>query len=297
MFNDMLYQIPKLFPSSDAMNKVICLPGNGSKGFSALMTDAIPDLEIQRASQCFPLYYYEPVETATGYAPKDVCGDYVRRYAITDEILDAFQRELPDGNVTKENIFYYVYGALHSLQYREIYKNELLKGLPRLPIPVVRLAYQGFVDAGKKLAELHLGYERVEKHPGVQVVIDAPSGMDERETFRVKKMRYAKKIKDDFHTPRTLIYNDYVTIRNIPGEAYEYVVNGRTPIDWVVERYQIKVDEASGIVNDPNDWGAELKDPNPRYIVDLIARLATVSVETIRIQKALPNWSEKSFKS
>ena len=128
---------------------------------------------------------------------------------------------------------------------------------------------------GRQLADLHINYESVPPYAGVQVT-GTDSGF-----FRVQKMRFPKKGKKD-----TIIYNSKITVSNIPAEAYEYVVNGKSAIEWIMERYQVKVDKASGIKNDPNDWADEVG--NPRYILDLLLSIINVSVQTVDLVNGLP---------
>ncbi len=193
---------------------------------------------------------------------------------ITDEILtdyrDSFGRA-----VSKDDIFFYVYGLLHSREYRAEFEADLKKMLPR--IPRVK-AFKEFVKAGRALSELHLNYETVEPYPLIENVMPNAS-------LRVTKMRYAKEGRQDNKT--TIIYNDDIILTGIPKEAQEYLLGSRSALDWIIERYQVKTDKASGIVNDPNAWGDEHGDP--RYVLDLVKRITTVSVETVKIVNGLPS--------
>lgn len=166
-----------------------------------------------------------------------------------------------------------MYGFLHLPSYREKFSAELKKSLPRIILVGESEKFLRISEAGRKLAEIHLNYEKFEKPDEVEVKI-------EKENFLVKKIRFAK---DD---RSTIIYNEYITIKNIPLKAYEYVVNGRSPIEWVMERYQVKIDSASGIENNPNDWCTE--HDNPRYILDLLLSCITVSLKTLEIVENLP---------
>ncbi|CAJ3856644.1 helicase domain-containing protein [Burkholderia pseudomallei] len=193
-----------------------------------------------------------------------------------------FQATYPGETVSKEDVFYYVYGLLHSPDYRERYADTLRKELPRIPCVKTAADFWAFSNAGHKLADLHVNYETVEKYPlqiedGGLLLTDAD--------YRVEKMRYGKINKDKDLS--TLIYNDKITVKGIPLEAYEYVVNGKPALDWVVERQCVKTDKDSGIVNDANDWAIETMN-NPRYPLELFQRIVTVSLETVKIVKALP---------
>ena len=178
-------------------------------------------------------------------------------------------------NVSKEDIFYYVYGFLHCPEYREMFANDLKKMLPRLPLVEDVKDFWKFSNEGRKLAELHINYETVPAYDGV-VLKGAES-----EFYTVEKMRFPKKDQKD-----TIIYNSRISISNIPAEAYEYVVNGKSAIEWIMERYAVTTHKDSGIKNDPNDWATEVE--NPRYILDLVLSIINVSVQTVEIVKRLP---------
>lgn len=229
--------------------------------------------------QCFPLYYYEETEVAAQpdlFANKNV-EKYTRRDGISDFI---HQKALAQygGDVTREDIFYYVYGILHSPEYRERFADDLKKSLPRLPLVKDRGDFEIFSKAGRALADLHLNYENRKPPKSVRVT------GDENRFFRVTRMKFggAGKNKD-----KSIIqFNEFIRIEGIPLEAYEYIVNGKSALEWIMDRYAIKTDTASGIVNDPNDWAAEHH--QPRYILDLLLSLITVSVETMKIVHSLP---------
>ncbi|WP_228028112.1 DEAD/DEAH box helicase [Chitinibacter fontanus] len=294
-FNNCVYQMPKIFPVPSAENLVICVTGIGeSKGFTPLISNSVPNLHLVAGSQCFPLYLYEAqtdgakkVDTHQGDLLAGVYEQgleintqgYTRKDAITDEGLAHFHAAYPDQNISKEDVFYYVYGLLHSSDYRERYADNLSKELPRIPCVKTYADFQAFSQAGRDLAELHLNYETVEMYPA-QIVGGALLLKDS--DYRVEKMKYGKD-KDK----TTLIYNDKITITGIPLEAYEYVVNGKPALDWVVERQCVSTHKDSGIVNDANDWAIETMQ-NPKYPLELFLRVVTVSQETMKIVNALP---------
>ncbi|WP_406017251.1 hypothetical protein OHA07_08085 [Micrococcus luteus] len=179
--------------------------------------------------------------------------------------------------------FFYVYGLLHSPDYRERFAADLKKMLPRIP-QVPSSDFRAFSDAGRALSELHVGYESVEPYSLQEHWAIDPEALDEAERFRVTKMKYGGKAGA---WDKTVVkYNGYLTLSGLPVEAQRYTLGSRSAVDWILERYQVKTDKASGIVNDPNDWGREHGDP--RYIRDLLGRIVTVSLETIRIVDALP---------
>lgn len=282
--NEMMYQIPKLFPQSTTSNPVICVQGLGStKEYSVLITDTIPDLGFNAGCQCFPLYWYDDstadiADLFNQYADEDVLNKYDRKDGVTDYILKE-ARKLYGTKVKKEDIFYYVYGFLHSPEYRTVFASDLKKSLPRLPLVDNPEDFWAFSKAGRELAELHLNYETVEPYQGVEFEEKPVCG------YGVEKMRFGK-IDSKTADKSTIIFNGGLTIKNIPLEAYDYVVNGKSAIEWVMERYQVTTDAKSGIVNDPNKWAEEHNDED--YIFNLVLRMITVSLETMKIVNALP---------
>lgn len=277
--NDMTYQMPRLFPTSDSENRLICTPSVGDKkAFCCLMTDAIPDLHVIETTQCFPLYWYEEDkgegEIDMFSEKKDDGPRYVRKDGITDYIWDLAKEQYHTSAISKEDLFYYVYGLLHSEDYRKEFAADLKKMLPRIPLVEKESDFKSFMKAGRALADLHLHYEDEEPPEGVIVEKEA-------DDYHVTKMRFGGK-KDK----SVILYNDAITIRNIPLTAYDYIVNGRSAIEWVMESYRVKTDKASGIVNDPNDWAKEHDDP--AYILRLLLSVITVSEKTLAITSALP---------
>ncbi|WP_218829607.1 DEAD/DEAH box helicase [Gallibacterium anatis] len=283
-FNDMTYQIPKLFPTPITENKVICVTGLGSNLFSTLITNVIPDLNIMKAgSQCFPLYLYEE--------DKKEQGKYHRTDAITDQGLTYFTEYYADFNIQKEDIFYYIYGLLHSEEYRQRYADNLKRQLPRIPrVKNVKDFWQ-FVQAGRALAELHLHYDQVPMYDGVlfsgglKIIEDKLTGGSiafKPEDFYVEKMKFVQKADKS-----KVKYNEKFTIENIPLEAFDYIVNGKSALEWVMERQSVKVDKDSGLINDANDWAKETMN-NPKYPLELFLRVITVSLKTREIVKNLP---------
>lgn len=293
-----------MFPTSSHKNLVICVSGVGvTKDFSCIITDMLPDLELIGKSQCFPLYWYEEnknKQQTLSLFDTESSDDYIRRDGITDWILKEVRTRFGNARkITKETIFYYVYGLLHSPKYREAFAADLKKSLPRIPIVEDIDAFLDFSYAGKQLANLHLNYEEIPAYEGVTVIGDrqkeeAPDGRMIAGTtdlyavkvdykyYEVEKMRFPKKGQKD-----TIIYNSSIRIENIPDEAYEYIVNGKSAIEWIMERYQVKTDPSSLIKNDPNDWSRE--HDNPRYILDLLLSVINVSVQTMEIVKKLPD--------
>lgn len=289
-----LYRMPRIFPSAVAENLIICVSGIGDKvAFSSLMTNVVPSLHMVDidGSQCFPLYIYDEPTKEPEVAPAQpslfnqtsaaapLC---TRRHALTDDGLAHFQVAYPDEAITKEDVFYYVYGVLHSPEYRERYADNLNKELPRIPRMRTATGFWAFSGAGRQLAELHVNYEAVEPYP---LTIEGGGLLLKDDDYRVEKMRYGKSGKDKDLT--TVIYNSKITVTGVPLEAYEYVVNGKSALDWVIERQSVKTDKDSGITNDTNAWATETMN-NPRYPFELLQRVITVSLETMKIVRALP---------
>ncbi len=270
------YQLPTIFPSPSSRNLVICVTGSGgTKDFSVIITDCIPDRQMQFNGQCFPLYYYEE-RTKNNPSLFDAIGEseYIRRDGLSEFIFERAKRQYGK-NVSKEDIYYYLYGIMHSRHYRIEFANDLKKMIPRLPLIENVKDFWTFSKAGRHLAELHLNYEHIPPYEGI-LVKGSESGY-----FKVEKMRFPTKGQTD-----TIIFNSRIQVTNIPSKAYEYKVNGKSAIEWIMERYQIKVDKASGIKNDPNDWA--LESGNPRYILDLLLSIINVSVQTVEIVEGLP---------
>ncbi|GAA5153523.1 hypothetical protein GCM10025768_23300 [Microbacterium pseudoresistens] len=253
----------------------------------ALMADGLVSLHLNGDSQVFPRYTWEPASAPDGalnleaLAASDtdeVVDGHRRVDNITDATLDAY-RQVHGDVVTKDDIFYAIYALLHHPTYRETYAADLQKMLPRIP------QVKGFAEyarIGRELAELHVDYESVAQHPlNEELSLTAPD--DPYERYRIDKLSWISR-KD--HTG--IRYNEHLTITGIPENESEYKVAGRSPLEWVIDRYKVTTDKKSGIVNDPNAWLREQE--NPRYVVDLIRSLVTVSLETQRLIAELPEF-------
>lgn len=273
--NEYQYKFPSYFPSKETENLIIVVNGVGSsKEFSPLISNKIVDLQTLSNAQVFPLYVYEN-NLNNKLSLFDVNNEIQkRRDGVTDFILER-GKTIYGKSITKEDIFYYVYGVLHSLDYKNLFEDDLKKMLPRIPLVEDVKDFWLFSKSGRKLAELHINYETVESFKGVKIE-GIESGF-----FEVEKIRPLS--KDD---KSTIIYNSRIKISNIPNEAYEYVVNGKSAIEWILERYQVTTNKDSGIVNNPNDWSKECG--NPRYILDLLLSVINVSVQSVEIVKNLP---------
>ncbi len=269
MMTERVYVFPSIFPTpeTEAENRVICVAGVGDrKGFGCLTTNIIPSTDLAfEISQCFPFYTYD--EDGTN-----------RRENITDWALAQFRTHYRDEAITKWDIFHYIYGLLHHPDYRERYQANLKRDLPRLPYTP---DFWGFAKAGKRLGEIHVGYEEVPEYPlrfieNRDVPIDPSPRLRGRGLWRVEKMKLSK-------DKTQLIYNDFLTLDGIPAKAFSYRLGNRSALEWVIDQYRVKTDKRSGIVNDPN------REDDPRYIVKLIGKVITVSLETVEIVEGLPD--------
>lgn len=260
--------------------------------FSCFCTKYISDIELLTKCQIFPLYYYEKVDNNSLLKnSNEVAMDgYERKDAIKDLALSNFQEVYKDKSITKEDIFYYIYGLFHSKEYTSKYKNNLSKMLPRIPYCK---DFWGFSKIGKELAKIHLNYETIEikqstatynstkGKSGIGNLFDEPEPLKDSD-FKVTKIGFEKNVKIA-QKPKTIVYNNKINIKNVPEKAYDYVVNGKSAIGWIIERYQITTDKDSGITNDPN-----LYSDNPRYILDLMLKVIEVSVRSVDLIAKLP---------
>jgi predicted helicase len=253
----------KTFPNSNSKNLVISVSGPANKDeFSSLISDKIQDFHLNINSQTFPLIVYENDTSNNLFEELDL--EPINN-GITDSILEKFKTCLSK-SIDKESIFYYVYGVLHSLEYREEFANNLQKELPRIPIS---RNFEVLSTIGKQLSELHIGFEDVEMYDECEVLL-------RKEIYEVQKMRLDKK-------NQTLIYNEYITISKIPLETFDYKIGSRSALEWVVDRYKITVDKDSGILNDPNDY------KGGKFIFELVLRIINLSIETVKLVNSIPS--------
>ncbi len=274
----------KAFPKKTSDNLVICSSGVGSKEYSCLMTDRIADLQLNFNGQCFPRWLpgKKPdfTEDMLNLGEKEGVPS-----GFSSEALPHFQAAYPGKSISEDDLFYYIYGILHSEDYRTRYANNLMKELPRIPRVATYEQFLAFAQAGRELAKLHVRFEEVKPYEGIALEYTQPG----QPSYRVKQMKWGKiagKTGNAAKDKTTLIYNDWITVKNIPLETQEYIVNKKSALDWVVERACVSIDKSSGIVNDFNDYAAEMG--NERYPLDLFLRIITVSLETIKIVKSLP---------
>ena len=311
--NSRQYQNNRLFPTPKHQNQLIAIPGLSSqKRFSCLISNHIVDLGFNdTATQCFPLYYYDKIEKTAKETPifySDTTSasagktkeQYTKKDAISDFILQKARSQYNHQGIIKEDIFYYVYGFLHSPEYRETYAIDLKKSLPRIPLVDNKDDFWAFSTIGRQLADIHLHYEKIEPHH--EVVVNEKGlikfnaiNADQENAFdfyAVTKMNFKKdnalKTSENKRglDKTTIIYNQHITVCDIPLRAYDYVVNGKSAIEWIMDRYQVKTDKKSGITNNPNDWSRETN--NPRYILDLLLSVIHLSVKTLDLIEQLP---------
>ena len=284
--NDMVYKLNHIFPDADTRNLGFYYVGMGSAvPFSVLMTDCLPDLHVTGAGsggQFFPRYTYVPRpgdsdDLLSQLAPtEDPDSAYERLDNISDWAL-ADYRSVYGAGISKDDIFYYIYGVLHSPDYRVLFAADLKRMLPHIPKVNSTAHFNAFTSAGRELAALHVGYESVDPYP----LDETPVESSIADPYRVRKMTFGKG-----RDRSRIIYNEHITLSGIPEQAYEYLLGSRSAIEWIMERYQVKRDKASGITNDPNDWCKEVDDA--RYIIDLLKRIVTVSLRTVSIVRAMP---------
>ncbi|GAA7618243.1 hypothetical protein JP0114_07960 [Helicobacter pylori] len=256
--NERQYQLPKIFPDKDAQNVVINTGVGNGKNFSALVSDFISSGDLIVHNQAYPLYYYDDLGN--------------RHYAISGYALNLFRKHYKDYSISEEEIFYYIYAILHHKGYLEKYKNSLAKEAPRIGLSE---DFKEFSILGKELAKLHLNYESGEMHASVEY--KTLMNAEEKGYYDVEKMT---KKGDCIH------YNKNIAITKIPKKAFEYVVNGKSAIDWVIERYQKTMDKESLIENNPNDYAGG------KYVFELLCRVIKLSVKSVDLIEKI---SEKRF--
>lgn len=293
-FNNSIYQLPRLFPAGQSNLTIMVKQRPPSGSQLALMVNSISELQSDGGTQCFPRYYFDVADEPDEDAPqgellaRQPSGQLARRDAITDGGLRHFTDAYSGEAITKDDVFYYVYGLLHSEEYRERYADNLTKQLPRIPLMKRVEDFRAFVAAGRRLGDLHVDFESVEPFPVTikEGDLRLASIPDPVTYYRVEKMKFGGKRPNQDKT--TVIYNPRITITGIPQEAYEYVVNGKPALEWVMERQCVKTDAASGIVNDANRYAIETVG-DPAYPFKLFCRIITVSLETMRIVRGLPS--------
>ena len=279
-------KMSKIFPKLNLPNIFICLPGLGSdRNFSSFISkDIIDNNFFNGGTQCFPLYIYDnEVEKDNNFSlfktEEDIeqFNGYKRKINITDELFKKYFNILKF-KISKEDIFYYIYGILNS-SYKEKFNIELKKEIARIPL---QKNFKIFSKAGRDLANLHLNYEDLDPYPLKNINII------KSENYAVRKMKFGKNSEGADKT--LIIYNENIVLKGIPLEAYNYVINGKSAIEWVMERYQVSIDRDSDIENDPNDYCIENKDP--QYILNLLKKVINLSIQSVKIINSLPKIDE-----
>lgn len=291
IFNHSLYQLKRVFPSAEVENRLIICSGIGARsGFSVSMVDVHPNFDALEKGQCFPLRVYEVIEESDDgdlFGSGISSAPFTVRDGITDAGLKHFQDAYPGETITKEDLFYYVYGLLHSEDYLAKYADNLSKELPRIPRVKTAADFWAFSRAGRTLGDLHVNYETLEPYPVTikQGDLRLADIKNPEAFYRVTKWAFGKTGREKDKT--TVIYNANITMQDVPLEAYDYVVNGKPALEWVMERQVVKTDKASGIENDANRYAIETMG-NPAYPLELFQRVITVSLRTMEIVRALP---------
>jgi len=258
LLNNSVYLHHLFFPNStsESENRAIVISDVAHRTpFSVLVTNTIPDLHLCSTTDTFQTFpYYTYSEDGSN-----------RRENITDWALAQFRAAYGEA-VTKWDIFHYVYAMLHHPVYRARYAENLKRDLPRLPLLAGSQGFALCVRVGKELLDLHLNYEDAREYGGVKWL----ENRDVPINWRVGKMRLSPE-KDAIRV------NDWLTLTGIPPVCFQYRLGNRSALDWIIDQYQVSTDARSGIVSDPN------REDEPEYIVRLVRKVVTVSVETVRL--------------
>ena len=280
--NNSVRDFPNLFPSPNDKNLTLNITrAAASSQFHALIADGIIDLHLLGDTVCLPRYRYIQAQALTNQSVGDK-PEWERVSNINPKALSEF-RERYGEEVSEDDLFYYPYGVFHSEQYRETFAEDLSKVTARIPMASSAEDFYAFVKAGRVLANLHVNYETVAPYELDEIYADGWI-KDSSSAFKVEKMAYGG-VRPNLDKS-TIIYNAGITLKGIPEEAHRYILGSRSALDWLIDRYQVSTHKVSGIVNDSNDWCDERGDP--RYIIDLIRRVTTVSIETVDIVDNLP---------
>jgi len=278
MMNDRVSVFPSIFPTAEMEeeNLVIWLKVGSAWPMFALAVNTIPNLLPQSGSSCFPFYIYD--EDGSN-----------RRENITNWALAQFRKQYQDESISKWDIFHYVYALLHHPGYRERYQANLKRDLPHVPLAPQSSDFWAFAKAGARLADIHVGYEEMPLYP--LTIVETPGQLL---NWRVEKMRLSKDKK-------SIRYNDFLTLEGIPEKAFAYRLGNRSALEWVLDQYRVKVDKRSGIVNDPNRVPGKFDShttvqQDEQYIVKLLQKVITVSLETVEIVESLPAVKSDSWR-
>lgn len=287
IFNNILGKLTKVFPSGYENNKIIAVTNEKTQStFSVIIINKIPNYNLLQTGKCYPLYIYDNANNNNNNELYNNENENNRQYAIKKEYLNKFSTAL-NHNISYEELFYYIYAILNSPEYTNIYANILKSEIPHIPLATNYASFKAFSDAGKKLSDLHINYENGTlchdtniifngKHISLTELKNQPSDI-----FYVKKM----KRKDN-----NIIYNQHISLINIPNQAFEYKIANLSAIDWVINQQKTSIDKDTGIINDPNDYAIENMQ-NPAYILELLLRVIQISLDTCDILNNLPKLS------
>ena len=272
---DTIIERPRWFRNiyTGEKNLVICMSSVPLKRpFSVFMTDLYIDAHTLEQAECFPLFWYEQQVTHNLFSLDNE--EYSKEYAISDVAFNKFKEKYGQ-YITKEDLFYYIFGVLNSKKYQELYSDNLKKEMPGIPF---LNHFEQYVKVAKKLADLELNYESTPHLSSI--VIEKKS-----DNYKVTQMKFAKDGKNVDKS--IIIFNESITVKNIPLEAYDYIVNGKSAIEWIMERYCVSQDKASGIVNDCNKYSDD-----PKYVLNLLLSVISMSIKINETIKELPDYEE-----
>ena len=275
---------PEIFPKLGEENIGISIVSRGSQNtFHALVTDVIPDSELTSHTVYYPRWHYVPAQALT--RPPDLENPELDQVSnINPKALSQFRKHYEDEEIEEDDLFHYTYGILHSSKWRNTFADDLSKTPAHIPMTATLEDFRAFVAAGRALVALHVNYETADLYPLLEEY--APTWSPEApDAYRVTRMAYLGPARNP--NKSGIVYNANITLNGIPDQVHHYLLGSRSALDWIIERYQIRTDGKSGITNDPNDWAEEHN--QPRYIIDLIKRIVTISVRTVEIIQGLPD--------
>ena len=283
--NELRYRVPKILPDENSENLIISVMGSGeSKEFSCLMHNHIPEFKTLYNGQHFPLYTYQNNETDSHEnLLTNITEKNIKQNNITEEII-IYLKKFYKQDLKYKQLFFYIYGLLHSEDYRSLFKNNLNKEIPR--IPYVK-NFKDFIEIekiGKSLSSLHLNFLDVNKH-SINIKFSNRSNIKDKDLYKVEKMKHP--ILNGKKDKSKIIYNSYITLENIPLEAYDYIVNEKSAIHWVMDQQSLSFNDETNIIDDPNDYSISAV-KNFNYQIELIQKVITVSLETQKLIKSLP---------
>jgi predicted helicase len=278
--NNTRYKQAQIFPDATSENILIVISGRSANApFSAIAVRDIPEYQILSNAICFPKFITQRASDDEG---PSLFSSNASNLNIRDEAIALFS-SFYEKTISSDEIFSYTYGILHSSEFREEFGVDLSKTAPRIPLVRNAVDFERYRDAGSRLLDLHLNYESAEPWPDLSIELVPGWNKDADDAFRVTKMQLEQSENDSL----SLTYNAHITISDIPIETNDFRLGSRSALEWIVERYKVKPEKTSGIVNDPNDWATEHDDPT--YIFDLVRRIVTVSMRTNEIVAGLPS--------